>query len=41
MTFFGNFRGKIEHLKNAHEPDKMMLLPLLLLSVGAVFAGTI
>ena len=41
MTFFGNFRGKIEHLESAREPDKTMLFPLLLLSVGAVFAGTI
>ena len=41
MTFFGDFRGKIEYLENAHEPEKTMLVPLLMLCIGAIFSGTV
>ena len=39
MTFFGDFRGKIEYFDDAHEPAVTMLIPLLLLSAGAIFSG--
>ncbi len=39
LTFFGTFRGKGIDFRNAHEPESSMLLPLLALSVGALFAG--
>ncbi len=39
LTFFGNFRGNIDDFKNAHEPEKTMVIPLILLSVGAIFSG--
>ena len=39
MTFHGKFRGNSETLKHAHEAPKSMLVPLLLLGVGALLAG--
>jgi len=39
MTFHGKFRGKIETLRHAHESPPNMLIPLGLLSVGAIFSG--
>ena len=39
MTFFGEFRGKLEYFEHAHEPSKTMLVPLLLLVSGAIFSG--
>ncbi|WP_128253668.1 NADH-quinone oxidoreductase subunit L [Falsirhodobacter deserti] len=39
LTFFGTPRGKVEIHDHAHEPDRSMLIPLAVLSVGAVFAG--
>ena len=40
LTFFGSFRGKIDDFNHCHEPEKTMLIPLLLLSLGAVFLGS-
>jgi len=39
MTFHGKFRGEKEVIDNAHESPRMMMIPLVLLAVGAVFAG--
>jgi NADH-quinone oxidoreductase subunit L len=41
MTFHGKHRGDPEHLKHAHESGWPMLVPLILLAVGAVFAGAL
>ena len=41
MTFFGEFRGKTEYFEQAHEPEKAMLVPLILLCIGAIFSGTV
>ncbi|RKQ71650.1 NADH dehydrogenase subunit L [Litorimonas taeanensis] len=41
MTFHGNFRGDHHTLDHAHESPWVMRLPLVLLSLGAVFAGAI
>ncbi|PHR90949.1 MAG: NADH-quinone oxidoreductase subunit L [Robiginitomaculum sp.] len=41
MTFHGRYRGNLETLKHAHESPMVMLVPLILLSVGAVLAGGI
>ncbi len=39
MTFHGKFRGDQHTLDHAHESPWVMRLPLVLLSLGAVFAG--
>lgn len=39
MTFHGKHRGHPETLKHAHESGWVMLIPLILLAIGAVFAG--
>ena len=39
MTFHGNYRGDQHTFDHAHESPKTMLVPLGLLSLGAVFAG--
>ena len=39
MTFHGEHRGDKETLKHAHESPAVMLVPLVLLAVGALFAG--
>ncbi|MBL4750470.1 MAG: NADH-quinone oxidoreductase subunit L [Amylibacter sp.] len=39
MTFHGTYRGPKEVLDHAHESPRSMLVPLALLSVGAIFAG--
>ena len=39
MTFHGKHRGDPETLKHAHESGPVMLIPLVLLAVGALFAG--
>ena len=39
MTFHGRYRGDPENLKHAHEAPNSMLIPLVLLGVGAVLAG--
>ena len=39
MTFHGKFRGEKEVLDHAHESPPVMMIPLILLAVGAIFAG--
>ena len=39
MTFHGEHRGDKETLRHAHESPAVMLVPLVLLAVGALFAG--
>jgi NADH-quinone oxidoreductase subunit L len=39
MTFHGSFRGDHHALEHAHEPPASMMIPLILLSVGAIVAG--
>jgi NADH-quinone oxidoreductase subunit L len=39
MTFHGKFRGEKEVIDHAHESPPVMMIPLILLAVGAVFAG--
>jgi NADH-quinone oxidoreductase subunit L len=41
MTFHGRYRGEPETLKHAHESPLSMLVPLILLAIGAVFAGAV
>lgn len=41
MTFHGRYRGEPEVLKNAHESPISMLVPLILLAIGAIFAGAL
>ncbi|WP_270375788.1 NADH-quinone oxidoreductase subunit L [Marinicauda sp. Alg238-R41] len=39
MTFHGKYRGDPEVLKHAHDSPPVMLVPLVLLAIGALFAG--
>ena len=39
MTFHGKFRGEKEVIDHAHESPPVMMIPLVLLAVGAIFAG--
>ncbi len=39
LTFFGEFRGTHEQEHHLHESPAVMILPLAVLAVGAVFAG--
>ena len=39
MTFHGKFRGEKEVIDHAHESPPVMMIPLVLLAVGALFAG--
>ena len=41
MTFYGNPRGDLDTYNSAHESPKIMLLPLAILSLGAIFSGMI
>ncbi|MDQ7019817.1 MAG: NADH-quinone oxidoreductase subunit L [Robiginitomaculum sp.] len=41
MTFHGTYRGPKEVLDHAHESPRSMLVPLALLSAGAIFAGVV
>ncbi len=41
MTFFGKSRASKKVQKNIHESPQVMLIPLYVLAVGAVFAGLI
>ena len=41
MTFHGKFRGDHHTLDHAHESPWVMRVPLILLSIGAVFAGAV
>ncbi|ODN72480.1 NADH-quinone oxidoreductase subunit L [Methylobrevis pamukkalensis] len=39
LTFFGKPRASAEVMKHAHESPQVMLIPLYVLAVGALFAG--
>lgn len=41
LTFHGKFRGTHEQEHHLHESPKVMTIPLMLLAVGAIFAGWI
>ena len=41
MTFHGKPRASREIMNNVHESPKVMILPLVVLAVGAIFAGMI
>jgi len=41
MTFFGTPRGDMHTHDHAHESPKVMLIPLVVLAFGAVFAGMV
>ena len=41
MTFHGEHRGKKKYFDEAHESPWNMRLPLVLLSIGAIFAGAV
>ncbi len=41
MTFHGHFRGDHHVIEHAHESPPVMLVPLYILSLGALFAGFI
>jgi NADH-quinone oxidoreductase subunit L len=41
MTFHGAPRASLETMSHVHESPKVMILPLLILSVGALFAGVV
>lgn len=41
MTFHGAPRASLETMSHVHESPKVMLVPLLVLSVGALFAGLV
>ncbi|MAL11265.1 MAG: NADH-quinone oxidoreductase subunit L [Maricaulis sp.] len=41
MTFHGKFRGDKDVLDHAHDSPPVMLIPLILLAIGAVFAGAL
>jgi len=41
MTFHGDYRGKQQYFDEAHESPANMLVPLAVLSVGAVLAGAV
>ncbi len=41
MTFHGDYRGDKHTFDHAHESPKVMLVPLALLSLGAILAGAV
>jgi len=41
MTFHGEFKGDTHALDHIHESPVMMLAPLIVLSIGALFAGAV
>ena len=41
LTFYGNPRGDLHAYNSAHESPKIMLVPLAILSLGAIFSGMI
>jgi NADH-quinone oxidoreductase subunit L len=41
MTFHGAPRASLETMSHVHESPKVMLVPLLILAVGALFAGLV
>ncbi len=41
LTFFGQFRGNKDVFLHCHEPSWKMLVPLILLSLGSIFFGSL
>ena len=41
LTFFGQYRGNKDVLLHCHEPSWSMLVPLILLSLGSIFFGSL
>ena len=41
MTFYGEPRGDLNTHASAHESPKVMIIPLAVLSLGAIFSGMI
>ena len=41
MTFFGSARGQKHTHEHAHESPLVMLMPLAILAIGAVFSGMV
>ena len=39
MTFFGDFKGDKSQLREVHEPGLTIKIPLIVLSIGAIFSG--
>ena len=39
MTFFGNYRGSKESEAHIHEAPAVMLIPMIILTFGSIFAG--
>jgi NADH-quinone oxidoreductase subunit L len=39
LTFFGTYRGSKESEEHIHEAPASMLIPMVVLSIGAIFAG--
>ncbi|WP_297947424.1 NADH-quinone oxidoreductase subunit L [uncultured Fibrobacter sp.] len=39
LTFFGSYRGSKESEEHIHEAPASMLIPMVVLSIGAIFAG--
>ena len=39
LTFHGRHRGEPDVLKHAHESPPVMMVPLVMLAIGAIFAG--
>ena len=39
LTFFGSYRGSKESEEHIHEAPAVMLIPMVILAFGAVFAG--
>ena len=41
LTFFGQFRGSKDDYEHSHEPSWNMLVPLVFLSLGSIFFGSL
>ena len=41
LTFFGKYRGNRDVFLHCHEPSWTMLTPLILLSLGSIFFGSL
>ena len=41
LTFFGKYRGNRDVFLHCHEPSWTMLIPLILLSLGSIFFGSL
>lgn len=39
LTFFGSYRGSKESEEHIHEASACMLIPMVILAIGAIFAG--